>query len=719
MSLTETVQAAAWELADAVQATPVDTDAIKSQLVQRTGLTEDEITPELISRYANFDETVRTNLDFLAIASAATSAEKIRLSHALFEAQEAETSSLQDRATEAAGDAVETVTQAAGDAVESGAQAAISGIEWNVDNWFKSSFGKFWEFFWDFSFSGLIKKFLIGLLPASWGLAKYFWWEVNPEATDPEATDPEATDPEATDPEATDPEATDPEATDPENTVTTAEVSPEIRNKRKIAESIWYRWIIQISGLDYGTSWVAWIYEALNTQSMLTLWWSLQGTEDFQSRFSIPNTYSNTSIWQAILWLTGPITRSLLDWRLWTEEIQAILWRNQQGEYNPLATTYFSTEELNAIEAAWFDYWMIPLGIVARLLSLSYKDTIIGVAKMSSGVARDTWTTITSIMFWNDISEELNDLFAGEEAQDDIYPDGMAAAMANNLGLNSRNASLENIIWTDTISAEDRERLSNFITFRDTIFPHIQWNFSLGLDGFPDTLSSNITNWQMLALFLALWGKETTLLSESDNVVIYAWVYNTLPAWEQWSYTAKMIREIAEWVNDQERSMVMTAVLFRISQFDRNITLNAAERTISWADQAVMDQVQAMLPDAFGHDQQVLRIATWAVEIWGFTLLMKLLFKMPVMRAVLIATSWVIWATIYFWLKEWIYSSLNSDVKNIYDSYLDKLIADWALGSHTRETLVAWINDNSIWYEQIMTWIAQVDISSIVQESIS
>jgi hypothetical protein len=724
MSLTETVQAAAWELADAVQTTPVDTVDIRLQLAERTGLTEGEVTPEIIARYAKFDESVRTGLDFLAIKSAATPAEKVRLLHSVLEAQEAESMSLQDRATAAAEWAVTEVTNAATKAAEAGVQTAADGFFANIDNKFTSSLWSFWDFFKDFSIGWIIKKFLIGLFPASWGIAKLFWEEKAETATvvDPAAETTAVVDPPAeTAAEVTTAAETTAVVDPPAETaaeVTTAEVLPEIRVKRKTAESLGYRGIIQISGLDYGTSWVAWIYEALNTQSILTLWWSLQRTEDFQSRFHVQDAYSNPSISRAILWLTGPITQSLLDWRLWGEQIQTILWRTQQWQYNTLATTYFSTEELNNMETQWFDYWKIPLGVVARLLSLSYKDIILGVAKISLGAVKDTWVTITSIMFWNGISEELNDLFVGEVAEDDIYPDGMAGAMVNNLGLDSRKASLEDIIWNDTISSEDRKRLSNFVTFRDTTFPHIQRNFSLGLEGFDDTLSNNVTNWQMLALFLALWGNDIASLSPSDNVIIYAWVYNTLPAWD-WSYTAKMIREIAEWASNSEKSMIMTAVLFRISQFDRNTTLDTAERNISWADQAVMDQVQTMLPGAFGDDAQVLRIATWAVEIWGFTLLMKLIFKMPVMRAVLIATSWVIWATIYFWLKEWIYSSLSSDVKNIYDSYLSKLIDDGALGPHTRETLVAWINNDSIWYEQIMKWISEVDISSIVWESLS
>jgi hypothetical protein len=84
---------------------------------------------------------------------------------------------------------------------------------------------------------------------------------------------------------------------------------------------------------------------------------------------------------------------------------------------------------------------------------------------------------------------------------------------------------------------------------------------------------------------------------------------------------------------------------------------------------------------------------------------------MPVMRAVLLATTGVVVGSVVLWIKQGLHNSLEWDIQTYYTNYLDAIA--WATSYQNKETLI-----NSIEWGNFsitdFTWeVVNIDLWSI------
>lgn len=687
--------------------TPEQREAARQEIHTRTEIPLDQIDDTMIESYLRLSEDIRGRLDLLAVTSATTVEGRIQALHAILERHSNEnTPDIQLQLTAQA-------EEAARRAAEVASEQATTYVRDQVTSWINSWYERIIpesirNFFWEgFNLWQSLWSWFTGLFAGTWFGRRLLW--NNSETPEPvETVTPE-------------PEATPEQEPDPATEVVREDFSSE-RRRLTIA---WYHILHQLSGLsltrDVNSPIIAVYNDILSNHTLSHIETLIQGNNI--STLTEGTNYSEEIIHQAMLGFIWPINRSLLESRLTEVKMKTILWYNEENwEFSDIARRYFSEEELSIIQNNAFNFSEIPLNILSRLLALSFRNIFMTASQEVATGWMSIWTLIgTTLLSWG-IYHDLQQVF-WETERNDIYPEGMEQALLPYIteGWDALSLPLEAIVEINNpdIPETDRNHLRDFLSFRDSLIPYLsQENFGLWIEWFEESLGNRLTYGRILALYIALNGiNSTNTLWNHDRSIIYIWIYNILEWDIKGRYQTQIITQALTRISEWDEDPVLNAVVFRISEMDRNTTLSWIERVIWWVDQAVENQVRTLLPEFFEQNPQLLRIATWAVEIGWVALLLKILFRMPVMRAVLIATSWIIPLTLYFGLKESVYSSLDSDIQNLYNNYLNTLITNVeGIPSEYRtiEALRSAINNNTISLQVVQSWFEDADISTIV-----
>lgn len=671
--------------------------------LEKIGLPETSIDARLIERFKNhltlYQSGPEANIALLheriTSEQLSTVEQKIVALEKWITEQEAtsntQVASLWEQATEAVTNAVSEAAESAVDKVTWAATDAVTQKVDGVVKWFLSQL----PFIWD-SLAGnfSIGNWLKWIIASLFGAGSFFWgffsfWKA--EAGEREVT------------EIPVPPEVPAEEVKPVTSVVVPEViksedpseleSPEENRKsREALKTAWYNILIQMSGLDYGENlWITRVYQQMHNKSINDLTVALAG-EDPKSELNIDGS-DDTFVRSAILGIVWPINKPVLESRLSVEGIKNILF-DKSWEQTEIAKKYLGVEVIQKIQEKDFQYTSLDLDVLSILLSLSFKDLILSLGGKAFEEISSFWVGIKDIVFSQQTYTAISSIANINQMQESIYPESIALAFASKnilAGKDSLKLSIDQIReWEEEKIPEwgpNYKKLEEIIAFKDSVLKNIPETYSFGLAGFDENFKDTVNYWKILSLYVLLEGKDPTNLDSFWKVILYSWILRTLTGESQSGYLVKMAESLVE-NNDTstEDEKVLTAVLYRISDAERNSMIGRVNR-IKWAvDTTIETQLNEHIKDPFA-----LKMAIWAVEIWGIALLLKFLLRMPVLRAVLVATSGVVAMSIFFGLKEGIYRKLDSDIAWYYEDYIDALIeATWNFES--REKLEASIN---------------------------
>lgn len=645
----------------------------KSQL-EAIGLTENQISPELIWRFKEalriYQSGVNNNLNLLEEkvftginAHDTDNTKKIEAITTWIETQESNSGNLTENITQ-------TVIDAGKKAATQAAQSTETALESGIDNAVKSKLWSFGDIFKGFSIWAIFTKILAAIF-GKFGFENIFW-EKN-EKTDVTITN--------------DQEGTDTEDNTWENPEENKEAITEKIDKTRTA---WYILLSQISGMpfEHGSREVAILWELDAGKPPLTileLKWKFLSIWDknIKSEVWLEDTdYSNEEIYQVMIGLIGPINEEFFTAQLWKKETKALI--GAAPKYNESIQDIFTKKELEKIHAVDYDYTRLSVGIVSRLAVLSIKQSLIALKEVPGGYAKKARNLFSSI--------DTKDLYG--ESESSLYPKWVSFAFSDILWVKTTYTAQEiekkaNDKWYE-LTESDVLTIGKIVNYKDTIIGEI-WKYSLETQWFQENIENNLTWGNVISLYALLRGGDISTAQGMDTVMIYTWIYGLLDGTTQGEYQSQALKKLIE--KDNSESKVLQVFIFRVLEVDRNVLFESIKNT-KW----FVDGMVGALPWINNISDSKLRvIAINVLEIWGISLFLKLIMNMPVMRAVLLATTWVIWTLVYLGIKEKYYQDVNSRIGKIYIDFLEEIAPHFDKENH--QTLIQSVErwDISIW----------------------
>lgn len=450
------------------------------------------------------------------------------------------------------------------------------------------------------------------------------------------------------------------------NDILTENIEIEKISKARVA---WYFLLSQISGFPIQkNSPQMWILDTIDKQNPPISLVALRGylTQwELKKRLWLENTnYAEEDIFQVVLWMVWPINEEFFSEQLSPEAIKTIL--GQDPKYTDLARQFFTTEERKMIEKNKYEYQLLSVGILARLSILSIKKQLAWVASLPGSYARKF-----SELFGNVIaSDEFRSLTESQE-----YPRGVSIAFEAIL-LESTDKNAEtliinaekklNTLW-QSISEEEKQMIHDIVSYKAKIMSEIGI-YSLGTHGF-EAFMQNRTSWgDILMLYTLMQGKSIQEANGFEQMLIYTWIYGILDSSMKWKYQAQIATQLLENKNENN-SKVLSVLILRIIELDRNIFIDSLEKT-KWT----MDETVGWVTGLNEIENDWIRNTLINLsEIGLFSLALKILGKTPIFRAVMIASTGVVWATIILWIKEKLYQDQSSIVWKYYIDFLKEV----------------------------------------------
>lgn len=493
---------------------------------------------------------------------------------------------------------------------------------------------------------------------------------------------------------------------------TVIENPEELRGKTTLAG---YRIITELSGLDYGensSEW--WIISRMWTFSLWELKATLSNNKSFKEQFwDTMDSYSEEEIATVVLGVIGPVNEEFFEARLSPENIQEILF-TEDGSFSELARKYFSEEELDNITQADYSYERIKLPLLWRLSAISMYSLVWSVARNATQYMRDGSENLKVFLLSEETIVHLGEMFSESETESTIYPERLSLLFDDILdGSSNFNKTPEQLASEASppieIGSGDYEKLQALVAYRTTVMQEIPEQFSHNTLWFEEAFRDWMDWGKLIFLYVSTNGKSPSELQWYEKAVLYSWIHSVVH--ESPEIQSNYFLNLAEhlYTNNDEKSRILTVILARVVGDSAEDDINVFQRT-QWAIDNVVEWTFWL--DAI-EDDRLRRLAIMGVEIGGLTLLIKLFSRMPVMRAVILATSGVVVASIVFGVKQWLHNSLQGEVRNYYLDYLDTISRATSYGN--KETLIAAIESQDFDVASFGQEILSIDLADIAE----
>lgn len=502
------------------------------------------------------------------------------------------------------------------------------------------------------------------------------------------------------------------EAIDEENSATeNLTENPEtLRGNTTLAG---YKIITELSGLDYWkNSSELGIISAMWTFSLGEVKATLGSDKSFQNQFGERmNDFSEESIATVILGIIGPVNEEFFESRLNPDNLQNLL-LNENGDYTELARQYFTIEELESITSSAYSYERVKLPLLGRLSAISLYSLMWTVGRNAQQYMSEWSENLKVFLLSDETLQTVSSLFSENKNTHELYPERLSQVFNSLLwGKESFNKSADQLAKevepNIEIGSEDYEKLEDLIAYKNIVLQEIPEQFSHNTTGFSDAFNGSMTWGKLIFLYVSTDGKSPSELQWYEKAILYSWIHSIIPADTQSNYFLNLAEDLHS--NSDEDSQILTVLLSRLVWNSLDGDINMFQRA-KWA-------VDNVAEGTFGLDQiedeRYRRLAIMWVEIWGLAFLIKLFSRMPVMRAVILATSWVVVASVIFGVKQWLHISLQWEVREYYLSYLDSIAA--ATNHNNKETLIAAIESQELTATQFGQEVLSIDLEGIAQ----
>lgn len=569
------------------------------------------------------------------------------------------------------------------------ASAVWDRVEEWINGFISSKLWNFWEFFKGFSENF---KAIIAAVAAAFWIKNLFGEEESEDTTTPVIESDETTTEETSAPE------------------NLTESPDDLREKTTIAG---YRIITELSGLDYGEgSSESGIIAEMSTFSYGEIKATLASDESFQEQFGEDmEGYAEENIAMVVLGVIGPVNEEFFESRLNPDNLQSLL-LDENGDYTTLAKKYFTIEELESITSSTYSYERIKLPLLGRLSAISLYSLMWTVGKNAQQYMSEWSESLKVFLLSDETLQTVSSLFSENENTNELYPERLSQVFDSllpwqenfNADINQLARKVEPNI---EIGSRDYEKLEALMAYKNIVMREIPEQFSHNTTGFSEAFNSSMTWGKLIFLYVSTDGKSPSDLQWYEKAVLYSWIHSTIPADTQSNYFLNLAEDLHS--NSDEDSQILTVLLSRLVWNSLDGDINMFQRA-KWA-------VDNVVEGTFGLDQiedeRYRRLAIMWVEIWGLALLIKLFSRMPVMRAVILATSWVVVASVIFGVKQWLHNSLQWEVREYYLSYLDSIAA--ATNHNNKETLIAAIESQELTATQFGQEVLSIDLEGIAQ----
>jgi len=452
-------------------------------------------------------------------------------------------------------------------------------------------------------------------------------------------------------------------------------VSIELKDDTRL---LWYNLMSQVSWLpitEKSSNILGKINERTNPVSLISMRWYLSSWANLKSTLWLEETtFTEEEILWVVIAITWPVNEEFFETQINAIDLQLMIWKNP--DFNEDALLFFTKEELKEIESTNYNYLELRIWILARLSVFSLKNELLILQALPWEYA---WKLKN--FFWNILEDEnISALFDGDE----VYPKGVSLAFKDIL-TGDGTESLDSIIerWQNKLNAEgaslsqtDIEIITKIYNYKEIIISQID-EYWLGVNWFNDYISEKLSWGNIIALYWIMQSKDLSNATWFEKVFVYTWVYWILDWNIKWLYESAAAEKLLSSTTEED-SKVFQVLFMRILEVDRNIFLewiDTAKWNIDWVVWSItwFNEID---------DSWLRYIAINAVE-WGWlALLIKLSTNVPVLRAVLIATSWIVATSIILIIKEKLYQDQQWKVWNYYMEFLNKVapnlwISNW------------------------------------------
>lgn len=485
--------------------------------------------------------------------------------------------------------------------------------------------------------------------------------------------------------------------------IETEDILSETRNTARTA---WYRMIGKLSWLP--TQWyeteIMWDLNA-SSQSLQSIEYKISRNDGkaLYEVYQIDARYSDEQISRVVAMLIWPYNREFFDYQLEASKLQNILW--QDPNYSETAKKFFTDAELESISEENYDYSAVSIGILSRLSVVSMGQYVRYIRELPSEFAGKLWTVFRDVVH----DEELTALISGgveansyPKSVSDVFTDLLTSDADSSIDIDYfKNIAAGKDI---DLSEADISALQSIIVFNQNIRSQLS-TMSLWLDGFDENIDENLT-WQKLLSLYAITGWENVDQIEwFGKIMIFTWIHWALSGTMQWNYETKILEHIAD--DNSQDSLVLQAVAFQILEIDRNRFLEVLHNT-KWRIDGAVEYIVPGVEDI--EDEWMKWIAINLIETWSIALALKFLWRMPITKAVLIATSGMIGTLVYVWIKEWLHEREQSEIWRRYKDFIEEIAP--RIWYDSANTLIDGINDGSVSMWDMLASISPEDMAS-------
>ncbi|NDK10080.1 hypothetical protein GW846_04820 [Candidatus Gracilibacteria bacterium] len=464
-------------------------------------------------------------------------------------------------------------------------------------------------------------------------------------------------------------------------------VSIELKDDTRL---LGYNLMSQVSGLpitEKSSNILGKINERTNPVSLISMRGYLSSGANLKSTLGLEETtFTEEEILGVVIAITGPVNEEFFETQINAIDLQLMIGKNP--DFNEDALLFFTKEELKEIESTNYNYLELRIGILARLSVFSLKNELLILQALPGEYAGKLKNFFGNILE----DENISALFDGDE----VYPKGVSLAFKDIL-TGDGTESLDSIIERGqnklnaegaSLSQTDIEIITKIYNYKEIIISQID-EYGLGVNGFNDYISEKLSWGNIIALYGIMQSKDLSNATGFEKVFVYTWVYGILDGNIKGLYESAAAEKLLSSTTEED-SKVFQVLFMRILEVDRNIFLEGIDTA-----KGNIDGVVGSITGFNEIDDSWLRyIAINAVEGGGLALLIKLSTNVPVLRAVLIATSGIVATSIILIIKEKLYQDQQGKVGNYYMEFLNKVAPN--LGISNGDELIAKIESGEL-----------------------
>lgn len=641
------------------------------QELMKLWLSEDDIWPNLVNRFQEhlrlYKNWVDANISLLTERieqSNTTTRGKVEVFEAWLAGQEELRPVQIADSNNILNDATQATTEWLSNAIESGEKWWQTKAKEFISEKFKS-IPLIWEWLSETVFTAVKDKyetgkggiitFLLGLFPFWKTLLNNFWIKEGINDDNGSTVEKKGSKDDSIDTKS-----------NTENNTTEAEKNDSLSERKNKIQVIWYMLLWKVSWFPHekGSPEIE-ILQKIWKKSLIDVQWLIfESNGNFKEALKIEDLHiSEDSVRRVIIWIIGPINREYLDWQLKAQNIDSYI--GIAPNFNERAKSLFSTNELQEIYKKKKNYREMSISIISRLSVMSIEDYAISLTSVPWELS---WRII-NFLGGVAVTQELQNL-RWPETNDELYPKNIsfvfshifASKATHNATTIIRNAEVDGV----ELSEKDKDIIREIVAYKETIISQIS-QYSLWLDGFENEIDKNLTWANIMLLRNLLKWRSINNAEWFDKVILFTWSHGVLTGVLKWNYETKILEHIAD--SSQNDSNLLTVVAYRVLEIERNIVYESA-KNIKW-------RIDWWYELALGLDKIDNTWVKWVlVNIWEIltvSMALKLLRKTPIMRAVLLATTWVLSVSIFFWVKEGLHNKLDSDIWRVYAEFLQEI----------------------------------------------